>query len=92
MLNIMALFRPQGWKKDIIKFGRPIYTLEANVPAFNNIQCLSILLVTWGQFATQKCSKLAPSFLALTPSVKRALDDINQTVIQAKREFENIQV
>jgi hypothetical protein len=31
-------------------------------------------------------------FLALILSVKRALDDINQTVIQAKREFENIQV
>jgi hypothetical protein len=39
-------------------------TLGANVPAFINILTSMFwhLLVTWGQFATQKCSNLAPSF------------------------------
>ncbi len=54
MLNFMAMYWPQGWKKDTIKFGRPICNLWG--PMFQH------LLVTWGQFATQKCSKLGPSF------------------------------
>jgi hypothetical protein len=37
MLNFKALYWPQGWKKDTIKFGRPIATLGANVSAFINI-------------------------------------------------------
>jgi hypothetical protein len=40
----MGLYWPQVWKKDTIKFGRPICN-------------------PWGQTTSQKCSKLAPSFL-----------------------------
>ncbi len=33
--DFMAMYWPQGWKKDTIKFGRPICNLwGANVPAF----------------------------------------------------------
>jgi hypothetical protein len=47
----------------------------------------SHLLVTWGQTTSQKCSKLAPGFLALTPSVKQAL--ISWSVLQVQIIFHN---
>jgi hypothetical protein len=48
------------------------------------------LLVIWGQTRSQKCSKLASSFLALTPSVKWApkVSKKNQTKKQWKKEKE----
>jgi hypothetical protein len=36
MLKFLALYWPQGLKKDIIKFEEPICKPWANVPALNN--------------------------------------------------------
>jgi len=55
MLKFMALYWPQGWKKDTIHLGGQFATLGAKQQAKN--------AQSWPQV-----------FLALTPSVKRALD------------------
>ncbi len=66
---------PKAGKRIPSNLGGQFATLGANVPEFINMLMSMFyhLLVTLGQFATQKCSKLDPQgFLALTPSVKWA--------------------
>jgi hypothetical protein len=64
MLNFMALYWPQAWKKDTIKFGRPFATPGVNVLAF---------ITDLGPIRNPKMLKVGPKFfLALPPSVKRA--------------------
>jgi hypothetical protein len=48
MLNFMAFIVPKAEKKDTNKFGMPMF---------------QHLLVTWGLFATENFSKLAPTSL-----------------------------
>ncbi len=50
-------------------------TLGVNGPAFTNnlTSMFQHLLVTWGQFVTQKCSKLVPSLFGPDSSCKAGL-------------------
>jgi hypothetical protein len=75
MLNFMALYWPIGWKKDTIKFGRPVcnpwgqsssifLNPEVNVLAFiSNLRSI----------CNPKMLKVGPRFFGPTPSVKWAL-------------------
>jgi hypothetical protein len=73
VLNFIALYWPQGWKKDTI-WEAKVATLGAHVPAFINIltSMLYHLLVTWDQQQARNAQSWPQVVGALTPSVNFA--------------------
>ncbi len=70
----MALYWPQGWKKDTIEFGRPMcnpWGQCSSIYYYHDINVLAFIS-NLGPNNKPKMLKVAPSFLALTPSVKHA--------------------
>ncbi len=72
----MAMYWPQGWKKDTIEFGRLI--LQPLGPMFQHLlisssQCSSIYCLLGAKQQAKNAQSWTQVFLALTPSVKRAL-------------------
>jgi hypothetical protein len=66
MLNFMALYWPQCWKKDYHKIWEAnLQPLGANVSASIHVlmsMFYHLLLVTWGGTISQKMLKVGPKF------------------------------